>query len=447
MKKSLFFLLVISVFSANSLWATHLRSGEISYELIDESNFTYKITVKAYNDVNSEVRLGDGTLYFGDGTSMILPMVDTTRLNSQVGYSESSVTHSYGEPGNYLIQYAEANRNPNVINIGNSINTILYLESFIAINDEVVMSKKSPELLAPPVFTGQYGKEINVSLAVKNEQDLKIRYELVACKQWVNIEVEDYFIPEGVSVDPITGLFTWLPSEDDAIGEYNFALKIAQFALVDGEYQMVAFVVRDFQIILKDIDGAVKINDEDVEPIDNNNALVLEPNNSDSLYVYATMNSGEVNFEVFSDLENVEAEQLNDSLYLELEMTDELSRVNPYIVTVRVTYQVEPDSLVNDFNFLVYSQPTEEPDIEIPDTNELITANEEKYEVPLPYPNPAKDKIYLDKVFLPKEVKVVDMKGNVYSRTIVDHMIDISHLPAGVYILELANDRYQFIKE
>ncbi|MBL3654772.1 T9SS type A sorting domain-containing protein [Fulvivirga sediminis] len=150
---------------------------------------------------------------------------------------------------------------------------------------------------------------------------------------------------------------------------------------------------------------------------------------------------------MYSELENISTEQISDGVLLGLEMSDHLARNNPYMVTVRAINRLESDSLVNDFNFLVYSQPTEEPDIEIPNIYESITSNDETYEALHPYPNPAKDKIYLDKVFLPKEVKVIDMKGNVYSRTVVDHMIDISHLPKGIYVLRLADEKFQFIKE
>ncbi|MBL3654771.1 hypothetical protein [Fulvivirga sediminis] len=293
MKKSLFFLLIISVFSANSLWATHLSSGEISYELIDESNFTYKITIKVYTDAKSKVLVGEGVLDFGDGTSMMVPLVDSSIEGPNVGYAEYSVTHQYNTLGNYIMSYAEANRNESVINIKNSVNMFLYLETFIAVRENMLVSEKSPAIQAPALFYGQYRKELNLSLAAKSGQDLKLRYELVPCKQFLNKEVDGYFIPQGVSVDHITGLFTWMPTADDAIGEYNFALKIAQFAWIEGEYQMVGYMVRDFQIILKDVDGAVKINADDVENLDAKRSLVLEPKKR-SLYTFMQLKIKEI---------------------------------------------------------------------------------------------------------------------------------------------------------
>ena len=62
--------------SAESVWATHLRAGEITVERVSCNSLTFRITVTVFtNTINTNVLFGgeDDWLDFGDGHRMLIP--------------------------------------------------------------------------------------------------------------------------------------------------------------------------------------------------------------------------------------------------------------------------------------------------------------------------------------------------------------------------------------
>jgi hypothetical protein len=51
-----------------SVWATHIRAGEITLRRVDCTSLTYIVTINMYTDTGSPIRFGDGELRYGDGS-------------------------------------------------------------------------------------------------------------------------------------------------------------------------------------------------------------------------------------------------------------------------------------------------------------------------------------------------------------------------------------------
>ena len=144
--------------------ATHNRAGEILYQRIAPFTsvvgtntldvYKYSITVIRYLDYGSAIanRCVD-TVYFGDGTrgvanltngtpSFTCSCANSTPCNLFIANSPGYVVkknvfiieHIFPGPGNYLITSVDPNRNQGVINIPNSVNQLMYLESLLIIN-------------------------------------------------------------------------------------------------------------------------------------------------------------------------------------------------------------------------------------------------------------------------------------------------------------------------
>ncbi|HRG07925.1 MAG TPA: gliding motility-associated C-terminal domain-containing protein, partial [Cyclobacteriaceae bacterium] len=116
-----------------SVWATHIRAGEITLRRKDCTSLTYIVTINMYTDTGSPIRFGDGELRFGDGSpAVITPQLPNTfppglNLPTEVGFVTYSIEHTFPGPGQYIISYLEANRNEGVLNIANSVNTTFYI--------------------------------------------------------------------------------------------------------------------------------------------------------------------------------------------------------------------------------------------------------------------------------------------------------------------------------
>ena len=67
------------------------------------------------------------------------------------------ITHKFPGPGEYTITFREFNRNADILNMSNSVNTPFYVETTIVI-DPLLACNSSPVLLVPPVDKGCTGK-------------------------------------------------------------------------------------------------------------------------------------------------------------------------------------------------------------------------------------------------------------------------------------------------
>ncbi|UII22522.1 T9SS type A sorting domain-containing protein [Fulvivirga ligni] len=448
-KNTLISLLVILMASITS-YATHLRAGEITYELLNESTQTYNITITVYMDDTSEVSFGEGTLHFGDGTSIQLPPISSTKIKDGLSYSKYSVNHNYCASGNYLLYYSEPNRNENVVNLPNSANKLFYIESLLVLPSDKLIASPAPKTLAPLLFKGQLGDTLNYSLASKNlsPSEIKLRYDLVPCQQGRNQVSEGYFIPNEVSVNPLTGQFTWKTTANDMIGEYNFALKTSQWTKIGDNYELIGYVIRDFQIILEDIEGKMELNTIENSGLGENNSLIIPAGSSKSISFISKIQSGDSGFEVFSDLNSASLERNSDTITLQIQINEMMARENPYVVVLRSTNYLESDSLVKDMPILIYTQETEEPELLAPNVNELITSVGKLKTTSLkPYPNPVTDKFYLGADLQSHFITIIDMKGEEYNLPVESDYINVSSLPKGVFFLMIDGESYKFIKK
>jgi hypothetical protein len=266
----------------HTTWATHLRAGEITVTRDNCSALTFTIKVTVYIDLTSPVKFGgpekDGldVLDFGDGKRKIIPEQPTIPrpdLGENIGIAEFKWRHTYGGQGTYKISYREPNRNPNVVNMINSVETTFYIETEITI-DGAVGCNDTPILKIPPVDVGCVGVAFqhNPGAFDPNPQD-SLSFELVIPFRDRNQTVAGYEDPnnpsfysgnynEGnedqngaptFSINPIDGTITW--DAPGSVGEYNIAFIIVEWREVFGKWERIGFVRRDMQIAIKDCDN------------------------------------------------------------------------------------------------------------------------------------------------------------------------------------------------
>jgi len=127
--------LLFVLFFSGAAFATHNRAGEIKYEHIE--GFTYRVTVSICVDVSSEVDREYIPILWGDGSPQDsiqrtsgpnpVPGVDGANENIYV------TNHTYNGPASYEMLVEDPNRNSNINNILNSVETIFSIRALLII--------------------------------------------------------------------------------------------------------------------------------------------------------------------------------------------------------------------------------------------------------------------------------------------------------------------------
>ena len=269
-----FSLVTLGLLYAPSLLATHIRAGEITAQLVSCQQYTYRFTLTGYEDVEEGILLGDGELYFGFGDPIVVPEEAFDRRTIAVGEEEvriSTYTFEYTFPagGTYVVSYREQNRNRDILNMRNSVQTAFYIETEIVIDPLICNS--TPILDSQPIDGAVIGRTFTHNPSAYDPDGDSLSYRMVIPKQDRDEEVLDYSFPDGydrergvnpdplrqdgstpvfLELDSLTGLLTW--DAPGNLGEYNVAFVVEEWRKIEGNWVRLGYVTRDMQIIVED---------------------------------------------------------------------------------------------------------------------------------------------------------------------------------------------------
>jgi len=259
---------VLSLITISWASASHLRAGEITVERRNCTSREVWITITVYTNTGSDVKFGeDGILYFGDGTSIVLPRVENIpqpQLGPDIGVASYTTRHLYGSLDSYLISYVEPNRNGGVLNMNDSFWTTFYLETRFSL--AVLGCNKSPQLKIPPIdqacpgqafFHNPGAYDVNGPLSPIDS----ISYESVIPYRDKGLVVAGYRDPNQIgngeseaggvatyTIDKVDGTIVW--DSPDTPGEYNIAFIVIEWRKFNGVWGQIGYVRRDMQIIV-----------------------------------------------------------------------------------------------------------------------------------------------------------------------------------------------------
>ena len=226
--------------------ATHQRAAEITYKHL--YGLTYEFTITMYTKTSSPaddsrtvmpISWGDGT---GDEINRIyfepIPNVSDITLNIYKG------NHTYPGTSNYIVSVEDPNRNFGVINIPNSVNVPMFVQTELLINPFLGYNT-SVVLLNPPIDQGCVGKTFIHNAGAYDPDGDSLSYKLVICKGAGGWDIPGYAYPtasEYFKIDSITGDLIWETPVLQA--EYNVAFDIEEW-----RYGIkISTVRRDMQI-------------------------------------------------------------------------------------------------------------------------------------------------------------------------------------------------------
>lgn len=260
--------------------ATHIRAGEICAIRISQSTLTYRFILTIYTDTESDIEVTTGgmaTFRFGDGTEYVgqeeirqnAESINKTRLNDEVGIVTITFVHQYQSQGIYTVSYTEQNRNENILNIGNSVETPFHVQTIVRI-DANLSPNSSPKLSIPPIDRACVGKAYFHNPGAVDANGDSLAFKLVTPQLGPGTDVDDFTVlndptitgqredgssPGLYEIDPVTGTFTW--DAPALAGEYNIAFIVEEWRFSEnlGRWELLGFVTRDMQIIVEDCEN------------------------------------------------------------------------------------------------------------------------------------------------------------------------------------------------
>ncbi len=309
-------------FLSLSVDATHIRAGEITVQRKNCNEKTFIIYITGYVDFfHGEVSFGAGTLDFGDGSapienirtdSRVEILLDEVEIENGVGITRFKVEHTYSGNGIYFIGYQEYNRNKNIVNMNNSVETPFYIETMVRIDATLGCNMFLPEMLVPPIDFGCTGVAFYHNPGAFDRDGDSLAFEFVTPRKAKNTPVDNYRVmnnaefggfeegttnvPASLSINPITGDLVW--NSPGVVGQYNVAFIVKEYRKLQGQYFLIGSVVRDMQIIVDDCDNnRPRLNLPD--------DICVEAGDNINFDVFATDEDGDpVKIEVFSVVVN-----------------------------------------------------------------------------------------------------------------------------------------------
>lgn len=239
------------VICSNS-WATHNRSGSITY--VHLFGTTYEFTITTCTKTSSDADRPELEIDWGDFSVDTIPRIDTIFGPNDTQKNIYKGIHTYTGPNTYIISVEDPNRNAGVLNISNSVDKVFCIQTELVISPFIGAANNSLiiEDCPCPEFAC-LDKLYCYNLSAYDPDGDSLSYSLVPCRGEGCLEMnipEIYNYPQDIgggtlTIDSITGTLCW--DYPQIAGEYNIAIKISEWR--NGFY--VGSVVEDMQITVK----------------------------------------------------------------------------------------------------------------------------------------------------------------------------------------------------
>ena len=248
-----FMLVAVALFAATLLfsvraYATHNRAGEITYRQI--SALTFEVTVITYTATGPgwTADRPELDIAWGDNTTSTLPRCEEIMLPDYYKRNKYVGQHTYGGPGIFNITVEDPNRNANVTNIPNSVNTLFAISTTMIIEPTLGLNS-TPILTQPPVDKAAVGQLFVHNPGAYDPDGDSLAYKITPCREENGAPIPNYSYPAAsnyIKVDEITGDLIW--NTPIMVGVYNVAMLIEEWR--DGV--KIGEIIRDMQIEVYD---------------------------------------------------------------------------------------------------------------------------------------------------------------------------------------------------
>lgn len=243
--RKLFTIVILLLFSIPA-WATHQRAAEITYLCKGDNIYEFTLTCYTYTPSLAGAQRDSLLVLWGDGFGDYMPRVVYESLGDNYTLNVYKMDHRFASTGSFVISMEDPDRNYGVVNVPNSVNIPMYIETELVISPFLGLNN-SVQLLNPPVDRGCVGKPYYHNPGAYDRDGDSLSYSLVPCKGAGGEDIPGYFYPTSSSlfeIDAVTGQLRW---ENPVLqGEYNVAILIEEWR----HGVKVGSVIRDMQILI-----------------------------------------------------------------------------------------------------------------------------------------------------------------------------------------------------
>ncbi|MEM8968339.1 MAG: T9SS type A sorting domain-containing protein [Bacteroidota bacterium] len=261
--------IVLATFLPFLAQATHLYGVEITATVKSCQSYEYDIIVLVYSDTAADVEFSNGILELGFGYPIDVSMEMDLATRKDVEYNDnifrvselvlSNIT--FPGAGEYVLAFQEFNRNADIVNMRNSVNTPLYVESKLVIDP--LLCNSTPQLADTLNYLAYPGSVFRQSLNAIDPDGDSLSVEFVPPQQSADAAVDRYISPLDIDLryaeNPVNAEGNGLPiltANPEALvwnapnlpGEFVIALRINEWREVNGEWQQLGYITRDLAV-------------------------------------------------------------------------------------------------------------------------------------------------------------------------------------------------------
>ncbi|WKN43908.1 T9SS type A sorting domain-containing protein [Tunicatimonas pelagia] len=260
---------------------THKYGAQITATVKSCQANIYTITITSYEDLGTETGFGGGILELGFGDPIdINDEIDFSREVGSYGDDSLSISRlvlddvAFPSSGEYIITFTEFNRNANVVNIRNSVNTPLYVEAKLVIDP--FLCNSTPQLSGVGNYRAYVNSAFAQELSIYDPDGDSLSLELIVPKQELGVPVAYLGAPLDVNLryadNPTNAEGTGLPTfafDTSALvwnapnlpGDFVVALRVNEWREINGEWQQLGYVTRDLTIQVLDTVNNISFTD------------------------------------------------------------------------------------------------------------------------------------------------------------------------------------------
>ena len=161
-------------------FATHNRSGEITYRHISGNTYEITIVVCLFKDSHA-IRDTLDVDVLGNGTIVKMPQTTEVLLGTDILCRTYQLNYTYPGPSTYRISTQDPNRTKDIVNINTSVNVPFYIETKIVILDPNFFGfNSSPIFLEPSITFANVGSLFKYNPTAYDVDGDSLVYELVS---------------------------------------------------------------------------------------------------------------------------------------------------------------------------------------------------------------------------------------------------------------------------
>ncbi|MCL2414119.1 MAG: gliding motility-associated C-terminal domain-containing protein [Bacteroidales bacterium] len=245
-------LTILFFLSAHVLYATHFKAAEITFIYSGGGRHDFILTTftaippVSFAD-NDYLTINWRGIRGGGGTLVVPRSFVRVDASTMIRESRYEFYISFPGEGTFFISMEQANRNGGVINVPNSINIPIFVETSLVISS-AMGTNSSPILLNPPIDQGCFGIPFMHNPGAFDPDGDSLSFRFIPCRGADGLDIPNFRLPsasDSISINPVTGDLIW--ASPQSIGDFNIAILIEEFR----NGIRIGSVTRDMQISIQ----------------------------------------------------------------------------------------------------------------------------------------------------------------------------------------------------